>query len=41
VVRYRAPAAVSGKAEARIALAVARSDAARIDLGSIVIEVRE
>jgi len=41
VVRYRAPAAVSGKAEARIALAVARSDAARIDLGSLVIEVRE
>ena len=41
VVRYRAPAAVSGKAEARIALAVARSDAARIDLGTMVIEVRE
>ncbi|MFV8754471.1 hypothetical protein ACNOYE_28315 [Nannocystaceae bacterium ST9] len=41
VVRYRAPAAVSGKAEARIALGVARAEAARIDLGTLKVEVHE
>jgi hypothetical protein len=41
VVRYRSPAAVSGKAEARIAVSVDRPEAARVDLGTLKVEVHE
>ncbi len=41
VVRYRSPASVSGKAEVRIALGVDRPEAARIDLGTVSVEVHE
>lgn len=41
VVRYRSPAAVTGKAEARIALGIDRPEAARVDLGTLKVEVHE
>lgn len=41
VVRYRAPAQVSGKAEARITLGFSRSPAARVELGVLKVEVHE
>lgn len=41
VIRYRAPASVAGKAEVRVALGVARPGAARIDLGTLRVEVHE
>lgn len=41
VIRYRAPAAVSGKAEARITVGLARPGAARVDLGVLKVEVHE
>lgn len=39
VVRYRAPNAVTGKAEARVALALAREGAPRVELGLLKVEV--
>lgn len=41
VLHYRTPAAVSGRAEVRIALAFARDDGARVELGTLRVEVIE